>query len=399
LTDSPHNGGFCLFRQHGENPFHENCQKVTPMKSDAIGRTRSIRAVIRSEERRLRALHPWLNRQDLLGMGCFLGSLATMAGIATLYLQGMLAWWLTIPLMALPLSILHEIEHDLIHDLYFKSRAGVQSLMFFVIWFGKLGLNPWYRREIHLKHHRESGQVSDIEERLIGLGLPFGLLRLFVAIHPFGGLLLFRRIKREVPDFQPLRLYLLSVPTYTLLFVIWESFCGYARVQSGWTFAMDPGHLLPAWGWPWARDLTLLLVLPNMLRQSCLVFISSYSHYYEDIPEHDVFYQTQILSNWLLAPFQLFCFNFGATHIIHHYVINQPFYLRQMVARAAHAEMSRHGTRVNDLGALVRANRWNDGSNDQLQTPAQAIIQAPVQDLAEDLVRDSTHEKRQLGAA
>jgi fatty acid desaturase len=337
------------------------------LKSDAIQRTRSIRAVIRSEERRLRLIHPWLAHQNLLGMSSFLGSLVVMVGVATLYLQGMLVWWMAIPLMALPVSILHEIEHDLIHDLYFKGRDRLQNFMFFVIWFCKLNLNPWYRREIHLKHHRESGQVTDIEERLIGLGLPIGLLRIFVTIHPYGGLLLFPQIKREVPDFQPLRLYLLSMPTYTLLFVIWESFFGYIRVQSGWTFAMDPAQLLPAWGWPWARDLTVLLVLPNVLRQSCLVFMSSYCHYYEDIPMHDVFYQNQILSNWMLFPIQMFCFNFGATHITHHYVINQPFYLRQMVSRAAHAEMSRQGTRVNDLHALVRANRWGAGRDEQEQ--------------------------------
>lgn len=300
-------------------------------------------------------------------MSCFLGSLAAMVGIAALYLQGMLAWWLAVPLMALPLSILHELEHDLIHDLYFKGRAWLQHLMFFVIWFCKLSLNPWYRREIHLKHHRESGQITDIEERLIGLGLPFGWLRIFVAIHPLGGLLLFPRIKREVPDFQPLRLALLSAPTYAVVNTLWEVFFGYVRVRSGWTVPFDPAYLLPASGWPWVRDLAVLLVLPNMLRQSCLVFMSSSSHYYGDIPTRDVFFQNQILSNWMLFPFQLFCFNFGATHIIHHYVINQPFYMRQMVSYAALAEMSRQGTRVNDLHALVRANRWGEDNDAQPQ--------------------------------
>ena len=90
--------------------------------------------------------------------------------------------------------------------------------------------------------------------------------------------------------------------------------------------------------------------------------MSSYSHYYGDIPKRDIFFQNQILSNWMLIPFQAFCFNFGATHIIHHYVINQPFYLRQMVAHAAQAEMKRQGTRINDLGTFVRANRWGGES-------------------------------------
>ncbi|MGE3317407.1 MAG: fatty acid desaturase, partial [Planctomycetaceae bacterium] len=159
-------------------------------------RVRCIRKVIQVEERRLRATFQWLAHQNLLGMFSFLSSLAAMAGVSALYLHGKLAWWLAIPLMALPISILHELEHDLIHNLYFRSRAWVQHLMFFVIWFCKLSLNPWYRRGIHLKHHLVSGHITDIEERLIGLGLRFGLLRLFVTIHPMGGLLLFRRIKR-----------------------------------------------------------------------------------------------------------------------------------------------------------------------------------------------------------
>lgn len=321
-------------------------------------RVRCIRAVIQSEEKRLRELLPWLAHQDFLGLACFFVSLAAMACVSLLYLRAGLDWWWTIPLMALPISILHELEHDLIHNLYFKKRAWVQHLMFFVIWFSKLSLNPWYRRGIHLKHHQISGHKTDIEERLIGLGLPFGLLRLFVTIHPMGGLLLFPRIKRECPDFRPLQLTWMSIPTYALFLVTWESFSGYVRVDEGWAPEYDPAHLLPAWGWPWARDLTVLLVLPNVLRQSCLVLMSSYSHYYEDIPERDVFFQNQILSSWLLLPFQIFCFNFGATHIIHHYVMNQPFYLRQMVASAASAEMKRQGTRVNDVGAFRRANRW-----------------------------------------
>lgn len=327
------------------------------MEQNTIQRARCIRTVIHSEEQRLRAIHPWLAHQDFLGMACFIGSLAAMACVAVLYLQGKLVWWCVVPLMAFPISILHELEHDLIHDLYFRSRVWVQHLMFFVIWFCKLSLNPWYRRGIHLKHHLVSGQTTDIEERLIGLGLPFGFLRLFVTIHPMGGLLLFRRIKREVPEFQPMRLALLSVPTYTLFNVISVTFLGYVWVHQGWTHQSDPFRLLPAWGWPWARDLTVLLVLPNVLRQSSLVLMSSSSHYYGDIPERDIFFQNQILSNWMLFPFQLFCFNFGATHIIHHYVINQPFYLRQMVARAAQAEMRRQGARSNDLGTFVRANR------------------------------------------
>ena len=48
--------------------------------------------------------------------------------------------------------------------------------------------------------------------------------------------------------------------------------------------------------------------------------ISTYCHYYGDVPERDVFFQTQILDHPLLYPFQLFCFNFGASVCVHMYM-------------------------------------------------------------------------------
>ena len=317
--------------------------------TDTRDRVRAIRAAIRAEECRLRARHPWLARQDVLGLACFLLSLAGMAGVAAAYLAGGLTWWLAIPLIALPLSVLHEIEHDLIHDLYFRRRRWAQNLMFTVIWFCKLGLNPWYRRRIHLKHHRDSGQATDIEERLIGIGLPLGWLRLLIALHPLGSVVLFPRLLRDAPDFRPVHMVILSLPTYAIFAALWLGFPAYL-----W---LGPDGGLPAWGWPWVRDLTVLLFAPNVLRQMCLILMSSYSHYYADIPPGDVYYQNQVLSSRLLWPLQAFCFNFGATHIIHHYVVRQPFYVRQLVAAAAQAEMLRQGVPHNDFGTIARNNR------------------------------------------
>ena len=100
--------------------------------------------------------------------------------------------------------------------------------------------------------------------------------------------------------------------------------------------------------------------------------MSNCSHYYGDIPAKRVFYQNQILDHWCTLPFQLFCFNFGtscwllgfikryigATHIIHHYIPGQPFYLRQMIYPAVKPGMVALGVRNNDLGIAVRANRY-----------------------------------------
>ena len=103
---------------------------------------------------------------------------------------------------------------------------------------------------------------------------------------------------------------------------------------------------------------TSAIILPNMLRQSCLVFISTYCHYFGDIPDKDVFFQTQILDHWCLLPFQLFCFNFGKTHGIHHFVAKQPFYLRTALANQVIPTMIENGVRRNDMFCTFRCNRY-----------------------------------------
>ena len=68
--------------------------------------------------------------------------------------------------------------------------------------------------------------------------------------------------------------------------------------------------------------------------------------------------QTQVMNHWWLWPFQLFCFNFGSTHCIHHFVVKDPFYLRQMTAPYAHKVLAEAGIRFNDFGTYKRSNRY-----------------------------------------
>ena len=90
---------------------------VTPKEKNPYQpRINSIRKVIYAEEKRLRAKYPILDHQNGLGMAWFLGSLLGMTITSYFYLTGVLAWYLTIPFMAIFISILHELEHDLIHD-------------------------------------------------------------------------------------------------------------------------------------------------------------------------------------------------------------------------------------------------------------------------------------------
>lgn len=99
---------------------------------------------------------------------------------------------------------------------------------------------------------------------------------------------------------------------------------------------------------------------PNFVRSFCINFISSNMHYYGDIDSRNVVQQTQVLNPWWLIPVQLFCFNFGSTHAIHHFVVRDPFYIRQLTAKRAHAAMRAVGVRFNDIGTFRRANRWNE---------------------------------------
>lgn len=102
----------------------------------------------------------------------------------------------------------------------------------------------------------------------------------------------------------------------------------------------------------------MVIIGPNVLRTFCLHFVSSNMHYYGDIEPGNVIQQTQVLNPWWLWPLQAFCFNFGSTHGIHHFVVKEPFYIRQMTVKTAHKVMAEMGVRFNDFGTFARANRF-----------------------------------------
>lgn len=103
----------------------------------------------------------------------------------------------------------------------------------------------------------------------------------------------------------------------------------------------------------------VIIVAPNIIRQFCLFFISSNIHYFGDVMPRNPLQQTQVMNRWWLWPFQLFCFNFGSTHCIHHFVVKDPFYLRQMTAPFAHKVLADAGVRFNDFGTYKRSNRYS----------------------------------------
>jgi fatty acid desaturase len=330
---------------------------------------KAIRDTVRSEEDRLRKKYKWLEHQNLIGASIFFLSLISFLVTSALYLKGILSWWITIPLIGISVSFLHELEHDLIHNMYFKGKEWVQHIMFTVIWMTKLSANPWYRKVLHLRHHILSGQVEDMEERFVGLGMEFNWLRAMIAFYPFSNTLIFENIRRDnkrVFGFDMwILVFIINLPGIVLFTALLHAFLGYSRLMTGLTFGpYDPCLNYPLWLWPYVRDIAVLIVLPNLIRQTSLNLVASYCHYYGDIPRHNVYYQNQVLNHWTLLPLHLFCFNFGATHIIHHFVTNQPFYLRQMLAPKATEELIKHGIRNNDFDVIRKNNRYFDNEEE-----------------------------------
>jgi len=232
-------------------------------------------------------------------------------------------------------------------------------MMFFVIWVSKLHGSPWFRRDLHLEHHKRSGQQDDAEERLIGLGMAYGWDRMAVTIHPLGSVLVSNQVARETEWLDRNRLTYSSLPVVSIFLFLTKAYLVYcvSFLMSSYVPSLTFLPLFPSY-WPLIRDLNILFCFPNILRQACLVLMSNSSHYFGDIPALDVFYQNQILDHWCLSLFQLFCFNFGSSHIIHHYVVGQPFYIRQLSAIAVKDQMVKLGVRRNDFGILWRANRY-----------------------------------------
>lgn len=310
--------------------------------------SRTIRASIRDADRRLVARHPWLADDDRIALAAFSLAWIWMLGAALLWLTGLLSAWLVVPAIALGLSVLHELEHDLIHDLYLTRSAALKNAVLFGIWVGKASLNPWSRGRIHLWHHVVSGQPEDIEERLIGLGLPWGLKRVVLTLLPAGSIAQARSIRRAVkarrlaggrtPDLR-------HPPWFAAVRVVDAAFIALPFLAVG-------GLMLGA---PWAWPLLVLWVLPNTIRHASIVLMSSSSHYVE-IDRANLVQQNQILDQPLFWPFQLFCWNFGATHVLHHFHVQQPFWRRTLVFAELRSTLIHNGVPANDLGTFARAN-------------------------------------------
>ncbi len=338
-----------------------------------------IRREIMREGDQLRAQYPILMHKDAIAVVIMIGSIAGMALTGWSYVANILPAWLVIPIIAIFASFTHELEHDLIHWMYFKDKRWAHNLML------ALGLlarpttvRPWVRRAAHLNHHQHSGTEQDIEERAITNGQKWNLLRLLMLLDlPFA--IAVHALAQ--PGWKNKLHYVGYVggallPLGVLSWGIWYAFLG-VHLVSG--IASLSGHALnfsiTAQSVIHVLNIAVVvLVAPNILRTFCLNFLSSNMHYYGDIDADNLIQETQVLNAWWLFPLQLFSFNVGATHGIHHYVVREPFWIRQMTVHTAHKVMRECGVRFNDFGTFSRANRWRSSETKQIESPAAVAL-------------------------
>jgi hypothetical protein len=147
-------------------------------------------------------------------------------------------------------------------------------------------------------------------------------------------------------------------PVREIFMLLWYSFLIFSLVRLGF-FLAGAQMNLPEWAASAANFLNtaaVVYLIPCWLRQTTIQIVSSNMHYYGDVDS--LYRQTQVLDSWFVLPLHLFCFNFGATHGIHHFVVNQPFYLRQWAAPYVRPALRKYGVRFNDFRSMLRANSW-----------------------------------------
>lgn len=317
-------------------------------------RARRIRVVVKARSKAVRERHPILRHQSAIGATILGVSALAVVALAVAYAAGALPWYAIVPLSAIAMSFAHEIEHDTIHRLYFVRNKRAQDVMFAVCWaLRPYTISPWARKPLHLLHHKASGTELDYEEQGITNGQEWSLKRALMMADPLASAVLRLPKDKAHRDVYVTFVTKAYFPLTYVALAIWYSFL--ALTVANLTIGLGGAA---ASVYAAVSFLTVVWIGPNVLRVVCLHFISSNMHYFGDVEDGNVVQQTQVLNRWYLAPAQLFCVNFGSTHGIHHFVPGDPFYVRQMTAKAAHEVMADNGVRFNDMGTFRRANRW-----------------------------------------
>ncbi|MBB1296087.1 fatty acid desaturase [Pseudoalteromonas sp. SR41-7] len=317
----------------------------------------SIVKAIKAEEALLRQKYPLLEHQNTLGLIILLLSLSALIGVGVLYYLALIPAWVCIVLAAIAASISHELEHDLIHKQYFSNQPFMHNFMMLVVWLMRPNtISPWYRRKMHLHHHKTSGTQQDLEERLVGNGIKNPFLRALVIVDGLLGLVIStKRFRKEINGFSFSSVFNAGFPVTTVYFAILYSVIVFHSVDLFIPLSLNsPSWLLSTMDV--FEFLMVVLIVPNIIRSSSLNFVTSSMHYYGGV--NNMLEQTHVLTSRLFMPFHFFCFNFGKTHTIHHFVPNQPFYLRQMLSKKILRVMAQHNVRFNDFDSIKNANAY-----------------------------------------
>lgn len=337
----------------------------------------AIRKEINAQYKAFKEKHSILKYQNFWGFLIFFVSIAVVTTTAILWKRNIIPTWLLIVINAFFFGVLHELEHDLIHWMYFKNNKIIHHGMLLIIWLLRpLTINPWIRRQLHYHHHKFSGTLHDVEERGVTNGEKWSIKRfLFTPDLVIGGLLrvnsLFEDIKREMKDGR-LKMELGNqlkrnavlglVPVTIIAHVILYIFVLLGVLQwFDFSFVEESSFFIGLQSvMNFLQPYIYIILLPNVLRQFCLHFITSNIHYFADVEEGNVIEQTQVLNVWWTFPFHVFCFFFGWTHAIHHFVVNETFYVRHLTRKKAQTVLKENGVRFNDLGTFRRANRFHE---------------------------------------
>ena len=342
----------------------------SPKNNDAVA-IANIQQAIRKADAELKQRHPFLLNQNAIGLTICLVALLGMIASGYAYIAQWIPAWACVMLSAFFASISHELEHDLIHRLYFRKKPFVQNTMMAIVWIMRPNtVNPWFRRNMHFNHHKVSGTKDDIEERVLGNGMAFSLKRIIISLDGFLSISLRIKELSSMKGYHYLSFVSKGAPLAHLYVIGLYGFLAfhlYDAFNLNETFGLSYSPLLLQ-----AIDVLSIVmvvwILPNLLRALCLHNITAALHYYGDVDS--LIKQCQVMNHWSLIPIQLFCFNFGATHAMHHFVVSQPFYLRQMVAKQVYPVMKENGVRFNDFASILRANRFAKESQPQLATQA-----------------------------
>ncbi|MGI8489572.1 fatty acid desaturase [Pectobacterium sp. S5] len=331
---------------------------------DDSAKSKQIRKVIINYSKELRNKYPILNHQDLLGFSALTAITVVMVLSSLFYFYGYLPWWVCLIVNTLCISVAHEIEHDLIHNLYFRKNRFIHHMMMTVVWLMRPSTaSPWMRRDVHLLHHQVSGSEHDVEEKFLGNGRKWGLLRiLMLSDLVVAAVVMMNNAKTPLEKKKLLSFSVKAFFPFAVIYsVIWYSFLIFHGINLYFILTENP----VIWSETMMSTIhfinisVVIIVGPNMLWSFCLHFISSNLHYHGDNESGNVIQETQVLNPWWLYPINFFCFNFGSTHAIHHFVVNEPFYIRQLSTPVAHKVMRDMGVRFNDFGSFSRANRWS----------------------------------------